>query len=63
MLILEQMTEDLGLSAVEFGDDHRVRLMGNLLDHLYIRGLSATAASTEAVSTSDHNPMSATLAM
>ncbi len=63
MLILEQMTEDLGLSAVEFGDDHRVRLMGNLLDHLFIRGLSATATSTEAVSTSDHNPMSATLAM
>jgi len=63
MLILEQMTENLGLSPVDFGDDKRVRLMGNLLDHLYVRGLSATDASTEAVITSDHNPMSATLAM
>jgi len=63
MLILEQMTEVLGLNAVDFGDDKRVRLMGNLLDHLYVRGLSATDASTEAVITSDHNPMSATLAM
>ena len=63
MLILEQMTEDLGLSAVDFGDDNRVRLMGNLLDHLYVRGLSATDATTEVVNTSDHNPMSAILAM
>jgi endonuclease/exonuclease/phosphatase (EEP) superfamily protein YafD len=63
MLILEQMTENLGLNPVDFGDDKRVRLMGNLLDHLYVRGLSATDASTEIVNTSDHNPMSATLAM
>ncbi|RLA29650.1 MAG: endonuclease/exonuclease/phosphatase family protein [Gammaproteobacteria bacterium] len=63
MLILEQMTEKLGLNPVDFGDDKRVRLMGNLLDHLYVRGLSATDASTESVITSDHNPMSATLAM
>ncbi len=63
MLILEQMTEDLGLSAVDFADDKRVRLMGNLLDHLYVRGLSVTDARTEVVTTSDHNPMSATLGM
>ncbi len=63
MLILEQMTEDLGLSAVDFVDDKRVRLMGNLLDHLYVRGLSVTDARTEVVTTSDHNPMSATLGM
>jgi endonuclease/exonuclease/phosphatase (EEP) superfamily protein YafD len=63
MLVLQQMTDDLGLSAVDFGDDKRVRLMGNLLDHLYVRGLSATDARTETVTTSDHNPMSATLAM
>ena len=63
MLILEQMTEDLGLNPVDFGDDQRVRLMGNLLDHLFVRGLSATDATTEVVSSSDHNPMSAILAM
>lgn len=63
MLILEQMTEDLGLSAVDFADDKRVRVMGNLLDHLYVRGLSVTDARTEVVTTSDHNPMSATLGM
>ncbi len=63
MLILEQMTLDLGLRPVDFGDDQRVRLMGNLLDHLYVRGLSTTEASTNAVITSDHNPMSAILAM
>lgn len=63
MLILEQMTEDLGLSPVDFDDDKRVRLMGNLLDRLYVRGLSVTDTYTEVVKTSDHNPMSATLAM
>jgi endonuclease/exonuclease/phosphatase (EEP) superfamily protein YafD len=63
MLVLQQMTDNLGLSAVDFSDDKRVRMMGNLLDHLYVRGLSATDARTEAVTTSDHNPMSATFAM
>ena len=51
------------LTAVEFENDHRVRFLGQTLDHIYVRGLSAVDAETRPVTTSDHNPMSATLAM
>ena len=59
--IVEQMAESLGLTPVEFIDDHRKRAFGNYLDHIYVRGLSALESATRAVSTSDHNPMSVTL--
>lgn len=57
--IVDEFAASLGLNSIEFSDDHRVRIFGNVLDHIYVRGLSTVHADTEAVDTSDHNPMSA----
>ena len=62
-LIVEEFADLLGLKSIEFGNDHRVTIFGNVLDHIYVRGLSTVHTNTEAVRTSDHNPMSATFAM
>lgn len=61
--IVDAMAESLGLTPIDFGDDQRVRFLGKVLDHIYVRGLSAVVTGTEAVETSDHNPMSATFRM
>ncbi|GMR17391.1 MAG: endonuclease/exonuclease/phosphatase family protein [Gammaproteobacteria bacterium] len=64
--IVAELAAVLGLHALSFGeaaDDRRVRTFGHVLDHIYVRGLSALDVSTEVVETSDHNPMSATLTM
>ena len=61
--IVEALTGSLGLESVEFQDDHRVRIFGQALDHIYVRGLHTAAANTEIVSSSDHNPMSVVLAV
>jgi endonuclease/exonuclease/phosphatase (EEP) superfamily protein YafD len=61
--IVQELTESLGLQSVEFADDHRVRIFGQALDHIYVRGLHAADANTEIVSSSDHNPMSVVLAV
>jgi endonuclease/exonuclease/phosphatase (EEP) superfamily protein YafD len=58
--IVEDFAETLGLDSIDFGDDHRVTVFGNILDHIYVRGLSTVYTRTDAVETSDHNPMSAT---
>ena len=59
--IVESLAGDHGLTAVNFAHDHRVRFFGNVLDHIYVRGLDPVDADTEIVSTSDHNPMSVAL--
>lgn len=61
--IVAGVAEELGLRPLVFAEDHRVRVLGQTLDHIFVRGLSAIAAETNAVTTSDHNPMSATLTM
>ena len=58
--IVEEFAAALGLTSIDFDDDHRVKIFGNVLDHIYVRGLSTVHSQTDAVETSDHNPMSAT---
>lgn len=60
---IEAMASKLGLSAVEFSDDNRKRFFGSPLDHIYVRGLSATHSDSSVVTSSDHNPMTVTLGM
>ena len=55
--VMHDMLSSLGLEPVEFTDDRRTRVLGQHLDHVYVRGLDVIAATTRAVSTSDHNPM------
>lgn len=61
--IVEEIAASLGLQSVHFGHDRRVKFFGNVLDHIFVRDLSALESDTEIVKTSDHNPMSATLGM
>jgi len=57
--IIEELATSLNLTEVAFEDDHRVKVFGNTLDHIYSRGLQALDTSTKIVESSDHNPMSA----
>lgn len=63
MRIVEALAEELGLEPLSFAEDHRVRILGQPLDHIFVRGLSAKASGTRVVDTSDHNPMTVTLTM
>jgi endonuclease/exonuclease/phosphatase (EEP) superfamily protein YafD len=63
MAIIEKMALGLELDPLQFDDDHRVRVMGRAIDHIYVRGLIVVETATHAVIASDHNPMSVTLRM
>jgi endonuclease/exonuclease/phosphatase (EEP) superfamily protein YafD len=60
---IEAMAEELELTAVEFSEDNRTRFLGSPLDHIYVRGLSATSSNSSVVTSSDHNPLTVTLGM
>lgn len=57
MNLVNETVSDLGLEALEFDADHRMRVRGWPLDHIYVRGLATVAATTYDLDSSDHNPM------
>ncbi|MBT8108695.1 MAG: endonuclease/exonuclease/phosphatase family protein [Gammaproteobacteria bacterium] len=59
--IVQQAAESLGLEKLDFAVDHRKRIFGQALDHIYVRGFEVVHATTQQVQTSDHNPMSVRL--
>jgi len=59
--VLNELTDSLNLETLDFDEDHRKRVFGQPLDHIYVRGLEVIAATTREVTSSDHNPMSARL--
>ena len=59
--VLNEMTDSLRLETLAFDEDHRKRVFGQPLDHIYVRGLEVIEATTREVSSSDHNPMTARL--
>jgi len=61
--LVEELVSRLGLTELQFADDNRVRFLGQALDHIYVRGLSAVKTNTSQVETSDHNPMSVTFSL
>jgi endonuclease/exonuclease/phosphatase (EEP) superfamily protein YafD len=61
--VVDELAQSLGLRAVVFADDRRVRRFGYALDYIYVRDLQALETSTTVVDTSDHNPLSVTLGM
>ena len=60
MRIINEMSSNLGLAAVEYDNDHRLTVFGNPVDHVYFRGLETLDTNTESVESSDHNPMMTT---
>lgn len=63
MAIIDKLAAKLALEPLSFSEDHRMRVMGRFLDHIYVRGLTALQSSSRLVNTSDHRPMSVTLTM
>ena len=61
--ILGDMASDHGLTTLKYAEDHRKRVFGQPLDHIYVRGLHVVDATTVSLDSSDHNPMSATLSL
>ena len=59
--VLDSLADELGLIAIPFSPDHRTTQFGKPLDHLFVRGLAWQSTKTKEVSTSDHNPLLATL--
>jgi endonuclease/exonuclease/phosphatase (EEP) superfamily protein YafD len=59
--VLQHFTSTMDLVPVPFNLDHRVTVLGRPLDHLYVRDLTWGHTTTRKVTTSDHNPLSATL--
>ena len=59
--VLDSLANELGLIPIPFSPDHRTTQFGKPLDHLFVRGLAWQSTKTREVSTSDHNPLLATL--
>ncbi|CAH0992313.1 hypothetical protein SIN8267_02432 [Sinobacterium norvegicum] len=59
--LVDGYAEQLGLRPLSFEQDFRTTVFDLALDHIYVRGLTVVATSTVATTTSDHNPLMATL--
>ena len=61
MKILDTLAIEHDLNALSFQEDHRKKVFGQLLDHIYVRSLAVKKTSTHFVKSSDHNPITAEL--
>ena len=55
--IIRKLITEFGLEEVSFAQDHRLRFLGNPLDHIFVRGLNVLNATTEPTESSDHAPL------
>ena len=55
--IIRKVISEFGLEEVSFAQDHRLRFLGNPLDHIFVRGLNVLNATTEPTESSDHAPL------
>lgn len=55
--IIRKVINEFGLEEVSFAQDHRLRFLGNPLDHVFVRGLNVLNATTEPTESSDHAPL------
>nr|WP_086941234.1 endonuclease/exonuclease/phosphatase family protein [Thaumasiovibrio occultus] len=61
--VVEAFAARLSLRQAAFAQDHRIRVLGRPLDHLYYRGLHLVSAHSTQSEASDHNPLIAELAL
>ena len=57
MAILERIARQLRLDPVQFSVDRRRTVFNRPVSHIYTRGLRLNDSTTQAVMTSDHNPI------
>jgi endonuclease/exonuclease/phosphatase (EEP) superfamily protein YafD len=58
---MHESMHGLGLAAVLPQADARTRVLGRQIDFIFVRGLEVVDASAPQVTSSDHNPLLATL--
>lgn len=58
---VKSVAERLGLTEILFAEDRRRLFFGHELDHIYARGFELVNSSAMPVTSSDHNPVMATL--
>lgn len=56
-LYIKKMIKELNLKEIDYPLDQRTKVMGKVLDHIFIRGLIIKEAKTYNISASDHNPI------
>lgn len=56
-LALFEVMQRHGLHGLDFEPDHRSTFFGQAVDHIFIRGLEASAPRAIPVTSSDHNPL------
>jgi endonuclease/exonuclease/phosphatase (EEP) superfamily protein YafD len=61
MKVVDDVAIRLGLTEVALAKDERTLFLGRQVDHILTRGLRVLAARAVAVTSSDHNPVTATL--
>ena len=61
--IIEDMVAELSLKAVTYQSKNRVTIFGNEIDHVFYRGMEATASEALQVTSSDHNPIKVTFSV
>jgi endonuclease/exonuclease/phosphatase (EEP) superfamily protein YafD len=59
--IVDDIVNRLGLVALDYEMDHRKKVFGWALDHIYVRGLETVYATSVDLESSDHNPMAVKL--
>jgi len=57
LAIVNAMTEKLALKKLNYVSKNRVRIFGNVLDHVFYRGLEVITEEIREVTSSDHNPI------
>jgi endonuclease/exonuclease/phosphatase (EEP) superfamily protein YafD len=57
LAIVNNIARRLSLESLEYASHNRTRIFGNVLDHVFYRGLDPVEQDTWHVASSDHNPM------
>ena len=55
--LVNNLMKKYGLDSVALSQDERVRFLGYPLDYIFMRGVKVVSATSEVVTSSDHNPL------
>ena len=55
--LVNNLMQKYGLDSVALSQDERVRFLGYPLDYIFTRGVKVVSATSEVVTSSDHNPL------
>jgi len=55
--LVNNLIQKYGLDSVALTQDERVRFLGYPLDYIFTRGVKVVSATSEVVTSSDHNPL------